>query len=1231
MMHSVTAVLISTVIVTLVAPQEIPDPVLPQTANVSQQSGCTQEEQQAFLSTLPNAAVCGASLATVSTPPLSNPLLLASAFENLCTKDCGEVYVNFQESVCEDELAAESIRLFCTPSNGSAAVGAYCRFALADILDPSLLTSLDYCDNFTEEAPCAPRCRDALLDVKHEMGCCYQNVYNNTLCVNNSLLLSAGLITSSEFAALRALNDPAGNPWIRCGIEPPKRCGPPVFKPPTPSKCALQDHISFIAFLPNPGVCGSSLETVFTPPRNDSLRLAYALEDVCTSDCGGVYANHLKTDCGDELGYESLHIFCTFADQSAAVGTHCRYAVADVFDSTLFDLLFSCYNITTELPCPSDCRESLVNLKAQIGCCYQNVYNNTRYLVELFNAGFLTPSQLIGFEDLNNPAGNPWTLCEIEPPQRCERPPFTLPPTPLKCSLPDQRAYVLTLSNASACGTSIGIAYLPPTNDSKTLSDAVDYMCTNECGGVYANYQRDVCKDELGAESLRVFCTPTNGTATVGSFCYYAAGNMLHPSLLTTLSSCHSYSNEVPCSDECRDALLNLTSQIGCCYQNVYNNTVYNTLLLVAGFINKLEFNAYQDLSKPAGNPWTRCKIKPPQKCEPSPFKQPEPPKCTLQDQVAFISTFPNAAVCGPSIATIFTPPVNDTMTLTRAVTNVCTNDCGGMYANYLENICNDKLGAESLKAFCTPTNGSAAVGEYCRYAVADILDTSIFDGLFSCYINTAETPCVENCRAALLNLKAQVGCCYQNIYNNTRYYTQLLYAGFITPREFTGFRDLNDPTGNPWTFCGIEPPQKCEPSPFKQRVSHKCTLTDQVAFVSTFPNAEVCGPSIATIFTPPINDTMTLMHAVTNVCTNDCGGMYANYLENVCNDELGAESLKAFCTPTNGSAVVGDYCRYAIVDILGTSIFDDLFSCYITTAETPCVESCRAALLNLKAQVGCCYQNIYNNTRYYTQLLYAGFITPHEFTGFRDLNDPTGNPWIFCEIEPPQKCVPPPFKPSVRPKCTVENQTAFLLSLPNAEVCAPSLTTVAVLDTDDSKALTIAFDNACMDDCGGVFTNFMDTTCSDPVAAESIRLFCTKTNGSATVGQFCRHANFDVLDPSLFRALATCGNNSVEVPCTAECREGLLNLKSSIGCCYQNVYNNTPYFVHLLNDGIITPSFFTEYQHFNDPASNPWIACNVTTPQHCPGDSFSDGELINVIKTNTINRRKVLIGELGF
>ena len=110
--------------------------------------------------------------------------------------------------------------------------------------------------------------------------------------------------------------------------------------------------------------------------------------------------------------------------------------------------------------------------------------------------------------------------------------------------------------------------------------------------------------------------------------------------------------------------------------------------------------------------------------------------------------------------------------------------------------------------------------------------------------------------------------------------------------------------------------------------------------------------------------------------------------------------------------------------------------------------------------------------------------------------------------------------------------------------------------------------------------------------------------------------------------ALAMCSaDNSSEDHCTAECREGLINLRAAIGCCYQNVYNNTFYFIQFLHAGIITPSFFTQFVHFNDPISNPWRTCGVKTPQRCTTQSFSDRELANLIGHTFIFNVAVISG----
>ena len=104
-----------------------------------------------------------------------------------------------------------------------------------------------------------------------------------------------------------------------------------------------------------------------------------------------------------------------------------------------------------------------------------------------------------------------------------------------------------------------------------------------------------------------------------------------------------------------------------------------------------------------------------------------------------------------------------------------------------------------------------------------------------------------------------------------------------------------------------------------------------------------------------------------------------------------------------------------------------------------------------------------------------------------------------------------------------MEDSIGFLLSLPRGHQCNNSLQIISLLSTDNPMALTSAFDNACTNNCGGEYANYLENVCNDHFGAENTRLYCIQTNGSADVGPYCRQALFNVLDPSLFMALATC------------------------------------------------------------------------------------------------------------
>ena len=194
-----------------------------------------------------------------------------------------------------------------------------------------------------------------------------------------------------------------------------------------------------------------------------------------------------------------------------------------------------------------------------------------------------------------------------------------------------------------------------------------------------------------------------------------------------------------------------------------------------------------------------------------------EPATCPLEDQIAFTQTLSNARVCAPSIGAVLTP-VRGTLTnslrsaLIGNLDNICIDSCGGQFVDYLASeSCNDTFGALTLELFCTATNGAAAIGPYCRFASGD-LDRTIFNALLACS-NT--TTCVPGCRNALLELKSRIGCCYQNLYNNTEYLTGLLMFRFLPQFAFDRLQLLNNPLSNAWDICNVMAPQECTAEPF--------------------------------------------------------------------------------------------------------------------------------------------------------------------------------------------------------------------------------------------------------------------------------------------------------------------------------------------------------------------------------------------------------------------------------
>ena len=109
-----------------------------------------------------------------------------------------------------------------------------------------------------------------------------------------------------------------------------------------------------------------------------------------------------------------------------------------------------------------------------------------------------------------------------------------------------------------------------------------------------------------------------------------------------------------------------------------------------------------------------------------------------------------------------------------------------------------------------------------------------------------------------------------------------------------------------------------------------------------------------------------------------------------------------------------GPYCHFAFE----ASQFNELSTCDGSSTSS-CSPSCRSALLQFADDIGCCYQDLFNNTFYYQQQVLNEVITAGEFTIFTEINDPLSSPWAVCDVPVPRKC--PNIQPEGKCRTTCE------------------------------------------------------------------------------------------------------------------------------------------------------------------------------------------------------------------
>ncbi len=321
-----------------------------------------------------------------------------------------------------------------------------------------------------------------------------------------------------------------------------------------------------------------------------------ALEIFCTPDCGEKFVKYAIQTCGDVLtGLASL-ISCVPRE----VGPdRCRNASADRIDPVIAQDLQSCVSFDgTE--CPANCSAALTAAVDAIGCCYQILYNDTDIVNFLVLMGLLDASTNMTLAALRYPAL--WNSCGVSIPGFCTGDPFpgeTTLPFGI-CSQDTLNAYVGTLE--ATCATSYATAYSPTSTD-EARNKAFESVCQKDCGGKVAAYLDDTCVDPFLAYFTVLSCDPSDGD--LGDRC----ANSLNPdpAPLFTTASVECSAPTQGCAADCAAALTAIASQMGCCYQSIYNNPIALDLLLINATLTFKERANLDELGSEAL--WSDCDV----------------------------------------------------------------------------------------------------------------------------------------------------------------------------------------------------------------------------------------------------------------------------------------------------------------------------------------------------------------------------------------------------------------------------------------------------------------------------------------------------------------------------------------------------------------------------------------------------------------------------------------------
>ena len=223
-----------------------------------------------------------------------------------------------------------------------------------------------------------------------------------------------------------------------------------------------------------------------------------------------------------------------------------------------------------------------------------------------------------------------------------------------------------------------------------------------------------------------------------------------------------------------------------------------------------------------------------------------------------------------------------------------------------------------------------------------------------------------------------------------------------------------------------------------------------------------------------------------------------------------------------------------------------------IDTTMTNCSNECRQRLEVVEDDVGCCINEMINNTR----------IGPRKYQRLFNYSL-----WSMCGVDTPrQSCPPSRLTKLPKPKST-SNCSFHEIFQRRYQVQCRSSTMKAFADDYNAHG------------CQQVAKDLYNT--------------CSITEEGVWCMEKPLINNFFILDLADL-AQSVCSSNGST--CTAECRSALQDIRSNVGCCINNLFNNT--YLQLVYTEVIFNSILSRKEV--------WTSCGVTYPDSCKIETYS-------------------------